>query len=160
VVGADLNGLDAEGAEEEREISGPLLVLGAQPGGLRPGEVDGNDAAGLRVGVWNRDRADVRERSLPDGVLDDDGDELPAMLERLLPGRRLRRRQEVGDDEDERLGRQVALVLVEIDEALAELARGNAALNANVSASSVTVTEHGTIAPKERRVTKIVTNHS
>ena len=61
--------------------------------GLRAREVDGDDAAGLRVGVRDRDRADVREGALPDGILDDDGDELPAVLERLLPRVQIRRRR-------------------------------------------------------------------
>ena len=52
--------------------------------------------------------ADGREALLPHRVLDDDGDDVPAVRDRLDPGARGRRDEEVGEHEDERARRQVA----------------------------------------------------
>ena len=52
------------------------------------------------------DAADLREASLPDRVLHDDRDDVPAALEREHPGVVGDRRKEIGEDEDERSARK------------------------------------------------------
>ena len=83
------------------------------------GQPDADAAAGLRVGERHDDAADVGEALLPDRVADDDGDDLPAALERADPLVARRLLEEVRDDEEEGARRQVAPVLGEVARARA-----------------------------------------
>ena len=75
-----------------------------------------------RVGERHDEPLDGREALLPDRVLEDHRHDVPAVRERARPPGRLRRREEVGADEDERAGRQRAADVDELGERVVERA--------------------------------------
>ena len=76
----------------------PLVQLAAGAC-LLAAEADERVRAVVGIDERQRDPRDVRERSLPDGILDDDGDDVPARCERIRQPGRARGRQEVGEEE-------------------------------------------------------------
>ena len=78
-------------------------------------------ASAARIRDRDGNRGDVREALFPHRVLDDDGNEVPAVRDRVEPRVGRWRREEVREHEDERAGRQVAAQLAEERERLGEV---------------------------------------
>ncbi|MDH4345674.1 MAG: hypothetical protein OEW31_04980, partial [Thermoleophilia bacterium] len=87
----------------------PPLVLGAEPSGLAGPEANQPQAT-VDPREREHDAVHRREALLPDGVLDDDGHDVPAAVERVLPRDHGRRRKEVREHEHEARGRYRAAV--------------------------------------------------
>ena len=69
-------------------------------------QTDVPDGSGVRVDERHDDAVDAREASLPDRILDDDRDEIPASRQRLDQQVAARRNEEVGKNEKEASGRK------------------------------------------------------
>ena len=101
VTPRDRHGIEPEVQQRVVEGGGALLVRLASRKRLLPIESDERLRAVVGIGERQRDAWNVGERALPDGVLEDDGDDVPAGRECAGQSGRTRRRQEIRKDEDE-----------------------------------------------------------